>query len=63
LSSLVLPGLLVAQGGDAALAFLEGRPLRAWPFFAVLDVSRPSDAAFGARWGECCAPTLPFCKC
>ena len=38
------------KGGDAALAALEGRPVRAWPFFAVLDVHRPSSEGFSARF-------------
>jgi hypothetical protein len=33
------------KGCDCALANIEDRPVQAWPFFAVLDVTRPSDPA------------------
>ena len=41
-----LDGELV--GSNCALAALEGRPVRRWPFFAVLDAERPSAD------GRCC---------
>lgn len=38
------------KGCDAALGLLERRPLQIWPFFAVLDTTRPSDPSFGATF-------------
>ena len=36
-------------GSNCAFAALERRPVRAWPFFAVLDVQRPSVATRDCR--------------
>ena len=37
------------KGADSALALLEKRPVQCWPFFAVLNVPRPSPVEARAK--------------